>query len=292
MRASLKHRACFRIFNLNYRIRTDSADVVRFFNRAYSLFKDVKIKTTLPGKNISMVVRLRRGTNTVMDTVLGTNARIFRTLIKDFTREFIFLHSSSVEIKGKYLLFMGDSLSGKSTMASMLRDNGACVLGDDITLIKYSSGRVVRFPIFSNIRKGRFTRLQKKHLKVLELYIRKFRIIRREYLTSMSEREFNAYYSYNKDLYRANGDRSKGKKIIAIFLTGKEKGIPMGLCKVGFPHSLDMFMDAVHMPEPGLKKTRLKRIINIFGDMDFYTLKTHSAREALQLVQSNFNSTE
>jgi hypothetical protein len=57
------------------------------------------------------------------------------------------LHACAVEIAGKTILLCGPSGAGKSTLCATLVADGACLLSDDLTVIR----RVTWYPIiFSN----------------------------------------------------------------------------------------------------------------------------------------------
>lgn len=278
----LKYSCSFKILDLYYRIYSDSPKITRFFKRAYSLFKYGKSDTKIY-KTYTMKV-CTKGKRNIQKLISNANARIYKSWMKEFGYRMIFLHASSVELGESYILFIGGSLSGKSTVAAILRDYRVRVLNDDFTPIECKSHRVLSFPIFSNIRKGNMSNLQRKYWDLFAPYFKRFKMIRRDYLSDMSEREFMAYYSYNRELYNLKSNYRKKKKLIAIFLEREDSN---RLEKIYFPMSFKMFINAMHMPIPTFKKS-LKSIIKIFGDMAFYILKSNCAEDAVKLVMSNF----
>lgn len=284
----LRHSCSFRIWNLNYRLCSDSAKAIRYFKRLYSLFNDCGGIKGLPERNILLQMPLD-GKRCTMDIIDDITSQIYKTWMQNFSRRVFFIHASAIELEQNFLLLMGGPRSGKSTIAAMLGDDGAKIYSDDFTPLEYKTISILNFPMFSNIRKGNLSKLQKKYLFLLKPYFKKFNRIRREHLINMTDEEFKAYYSYNKELYNKNGqsDSNRAKKIVAIFLRRCNSSTSKRLQKIEFPQSFNMFINALHMPLPVFKKI-LKPIIKVFGDIDFYALESSSVRETVELIQLNF----
>ena len=287
----LKYHHHFEIWNLRYKLYSDSKKIIRYFKRLYSLFNDCNgydLEDT-PIKNVLLRHRSSSYKRSIKDIIRDINSKIYNTWMKNFTKRVLFLHASSVELSKNYLLFIGGPRSGKSTIVAVLRDNNAHIFSDDFTPIQYKRTRILNFPIFSNIRKGEPTNLQKKHLNLLKPYFERFDTLRREHIIDMSKEEFKAYYSYNKELYNLKFNYTqpfKNKKIIGIFLKRNNNNI-LRLQRVTFPQSLNMFINSIHIPRPIFRKN-FKSIIRIFGDIDFYTLESDSVKKVVELISANF----
>ncbi len=282
MKSLLKYSHGFNVLDIDYRIYSDSPDVIRFFRRAYCLFN----KKRRTGRSRIFTLKLvSGGKRNIKKIINDANKRIHATWMDCLTNRLIFFHASSVKIKGSRLLFIGGPLSGKSSIAALLRDFGARVLNDDFTPVEYATRRVLSFPMFSNIRGGLTSDLQKRHLKPLRPYFRHFGMLRREYIEDMSGKEFKAYRLYNKELYSAvSRGGFKKKRLMGIFLKRKNKGAA-SLKKLDFPDSFSMFINSIHMPIPVFRK-RLKSMIGLFGKMEFYTLESSSLKQAASIVRS------
>ncbi len=266
---------------MDFEIKTDSSKVVRFFNRAYSLFS----RHSYIKKRICFRASKK---NSADKNISEINTKIYNALLENYNEKCIFLHASSASFHSNNILFMGGSRSGKSSLAAMLRDKGARLYADDLTLIEYKTNRLVRVPFFPNIRKGEFSKLQKQYVGLFEPYLKKFNTIRRDFLSSMPETTYRMYYAFSKELYAFSGSVSqRGKKFIGIFLKRDKKRTTASLKRIDFPTSFNMFMNSMHLPESFFKKN-LKNIVKLYRDIDFYSLRSHSIKESARLIESNF----
>lgn len=282
----------FNIWNLRYKVYSDLPEVAKHFKRAYALFSDHSIKGIKKQDIIIKISARNKKDKEVEDLLSDAQRDIYHSWMKYFSDRVVFFHASSVELKNHYVLFMGGSRSGKSTMAAMMRDRGFRVLNDDFSPVDYKTKRVVSFPLFSNIRRGRLSNLQKEYSHLLREYFSRFDMLRRDYLFYMSDEEFEAYYSYNKRLYKLNGGfkgSSKPKKrFIAVFLSRDHGSIKPKLSKIDFPDSFNMYINSMHMPLKVFNKS-LKVIIDLFGDFECYSLSRASARKSAKLILSRFS---
>ncbi len=282
LKKSMKYSHRFKIGNLSYAIYTDSLKLKTFFLRAYSLFDENVLVCKSPAKNIVINAKSCNKRN-INKIILDTNMLVLKNLIENLRETTLFLHASCVIFRNKYLFFLGESLQGKSTAVGMLKDRGGIVLSDDTTLIEYQSYRALRFPAFANVRNGEFTALQEKYLEPI---FKKFNEASEQLLSDMSDKEFKAYYLYNRALYSRNGDIDTNFKKIAIVLK-KDKVCSDKLEKIDFPASLNVLINSLfYVSEPVIKKN-LKHLINISSDMDFYSLESSSAKEALELLSNH-----
>lgn len=102
---------------------------------------------------------LRNGEEFVVDPVLGASEEALRLFILGtglavllHQRGFTVLHASSVAVRGKAVVFLGEGGAGKSTLAAAMHARGHALLTDDVTAIESmpESDLVVRpgFPQF------------------------------------------------------------------------------------------------------------------------------------------------
>ena len=67
-------------------------------------------------------------------------------------RNLLPMHASAVEINGMVALLMGNSGTGKSTLAAALAKKGARILADDISLIRHENNKPIIVPAFPQIK--------------------------------------------------------------------------------------------------------------------------------------------
>lgn len=67
-------------------------------------------------------------------------------------RELLPMHASAVEMNGVVAMFMGNSGTGKSTLAAAFSKKGARVLADDISLIRHPENSSILVPAFPQVK--------------------------------------------------------------------------------------------------------------------------------------------
>lgn len=146
-------------------------------------------------------------------------------------------------------------------------------------------------PFFPNVRKGELSKLQRKYIGLFAPYLKRFNIVRRDFLADMSKEKYRMYYEFNKELYGFNGFSrpvsQKGKNLIGLFLKKTKKQTKASLRRIDFPESFNMFINSMHIPKTFLRKN-LKKIAELYGDIDFYSLESPSLKESVKLIESNF----
>jgi hypothetical protein len=264
----MKNICNFKIWNLHYTGKSNGANPI----------------------NISLKTR-KNHTKPIKRVIDEANLEIYNSYMKHLSKGALFLHASAISLSDNYILFMGKSGSGKSTIAAFLRDHGARVYSDDFTPVDYQTRQVLPFPLFSNVRRGRLTKLQAKYSDFFISRLKRFGKIRRDHLTCMTDKEFKAYYDYNRELYGSITRSPKSNKKMeckAVFLKKTSNGSPARLEKVNFPHSFNMFINSIHMPLDSFQNN-FQKILKLFADFDFYLLESPSAKKSVELILSNFS---
>jgi len=285
-----KYKFSFRLWDLRYTISCDRQEITKFFKRAYSLFEQNHAKKR--GIKEELLIKVPpKDRRPIDEIIVDIQGGIIRSWMRRFNDRIVFFHASSVELDKRYILFAGGERSGKSTMAAIMRDYGVRVLNDDLTPVEYRTGRALNLPIFGNVRKGEWSSLQKRYLYSLRHYIDRYKTIRRNHLGRMSEREFRAYYLYNRNLYQQKvhpkSSPSEKKELVLIFLDRDSNTKRPKLRKVDFPQSFNMFINSLQMAQELFGK-KFKTIVQLFGDFQCYSLDCSSPRETARFVISRF----
>jgi hypothetical protein len=92
---------------------------------------------------------VRHGREIIVNPLPNANTRTIQLYIAEaimtvllYQRNMFVLHGSAVEIDGSAITFIGDSGSGKSSIAAALTARGHAILTDDVIAISFDSGAV------------------------------------------------------------------------------------------------------------------------------------------------------
>ncbi len=284
----MKYYSDFQIGKLHYRVYSNHKIVTDYFKKIYSLFDHRSKLKSMREKKIVIKDRTIDALGPEMSHNL-LRRKIYKEYMENFSEKALFLHASSVMFNNRYILFIGPSNCGKSSLASRMKDAGGYVFADDTTLIEYDSGRPVFFPIFCNVRKGSLSELQKKYKVFFDKYFKNSKKVRREHVFHMPLPDFKKYLSYNKEFYsvRKVPESISGAEIAGIFLNKSETKIMPRIERAEGFNSLNRFVDSIHLPVEVFEK-KLKSIMRLFGKIDFYELTSSSPEDAADLVLRNF----
>ena len=133
------------------------------------------------------------------------------------------------------------------------------------------------------------SRLQKRYIALFTPYFKRHKRIHRTFIMDMPDDDFKSYYFYNKELYGdSDGFKKpvrKKKNLIGIYL---EKSVRENrLKRIDFPQSFNTLINSLHIPID-VFKDNFKKILDLYSGIDFYRLKSISARETAKTVISNF----
>jgi hypothetical protein len=94
-------------------------------------YGDVGVMSVRDGRRIELAPVRGASPRTVRLTLLGQGMAVLL-----HQRGFLVLHASAVEIDGRVVAFLGDSGSGKSTMAAALHARGHRLVADDVAAVR------------------------------------------------------------------------------------------------------------------------------------------------------------
>ena len=110
-------------------------------NNAFYNKKDVALFNVNGGNQIEIYPHNCKDRNLIFDALLN-----FPLALIFYQRGFSIIHASSVEYKGKVILFCGQSHSGKSTISNLISNNGGSLISDDISVLKKNGKRYQILP--------------------------------------------------------------------------------------------------------------------------------------------------
>lgn len=149
------------VLSVNVRIVAESGDLYEACRASLAYF----VSDAATGEECVEVVRVAETGDAAVvryglsQAVLekGTLVRalpdILTLLVMSKVSDLLFLHASAVEIDGQSIIFVGASMTGKSTTAAALHQYGGRILSDDLVPLHRGSLEASAYPTSQNFRK-------------------------------------------------------------------------------------------------------------------------------------------
>ena len=191
----------------------------------------------------------------------------------------IFFHASCVASRKNYLLFLGPSMSGKSTIATYLSQRGFVLLSDDDSILRYELLKPLLFPTFGN-------------LKPYAVFLDSIKEVKNDvlsYIYKIDDSEFKKIYDLGRRLYR-NGatDANRKKRINFIFIKGRAKEKPrLKFVKKTDSEAIQWFFRSIKTSEIK-RNAKILEIMELYGKSNMYSLTMGTPKETADLISRKF----
>lgn len=116
----------------------------------HSLEKAIELQ--LSGKNVTVVFRDKSMQMPIRPKTWPSITDLILLRCLEANEEFCMLHASAIKYQGGAILFVGPSMSGKSTIAGFASQSGAELIGDDRAMIDLRRVIIHQLPIPPNFR--------------------------------------------------------------------------------------------------------------------------------------------
>jgi len=245
------------VYGVRINFYSKNSNLIRFIKRKFSLMQYYKLndrRYKLLNKKIDVILNTKEQAPSREELAYinnDTNGLIAEAL----SNKCIFFHASCIASDENYLLFLGVSRSGKSTIATCLKNRGFTLLADDDSVLEYNSLKALPFPCFGNLR-------------TMTAFLNKF--VKRDgninnYIYNAPDSEFKEIYDLGIRLYENKFSDIKKKKRNFIFIKGRINGKPsLEAADKTDPETIKLFFRFI-------KTSGEKRNDKILEIMDLYT---------------------
>jgi hypothetical protein len=279
------------ILGLNFIFRSNSPKLINYLKRSYCLFNEpmiIRAIRGLPSEDIDIYFLVDESKKNQSSYVLEAARIIEKLIIKKMSDRVLFLHGASLFIDRKCLVFLGESRSGKTTLASFLKDKGARILSDDVVVLDYRNNRILPFPVFSNIRSDVFSSIQVQYKEFFSNCFLEYGACYRELLFSISEKDFKIYYDYQRQFYDLDNPLSLcHSQLYFIFLDHSHIDTQPTLQNLVYTEALPKFFKLTRVKQD-LFIPNLENIMDIFAKVKFYSLKVGELKHTIDLIFKEF----
>ncbi len=219
--------------------------------------------------------KISNGNEIILDPIPNINEELFTYFIVGalmgallYQRDYLILHASSVNINHKAVAFLGDSGSGKSTIAMSLQKRGFPIVTDEILAIKFDkSNEPYVYPSFPKVRLNYETMSK---------------------LSNESSNVFNEQHGLLKNFYNAQYRFSeKPLSLKSIYIV--EKSIDTILKRLKPQRALIELIGnsfCIQMSDNSKKFSHFNNCSYLARNLPIYTLKMRKSFDSIPVVHS------
>lgn len=268
------------IYGVRINFYSKNSNLIRFIERKFNLMRYYKLndkRYRLSNKKIDVILDTKEqipGREELTYINNDTNGLIAKAL----SNKCIFFHASCVASDENYLLFLGISGSGKSTISTCLKNRGFRLLADDDAVLEYNSLKVLLFPSFGNLR-------------TIPAFLNKF--VKSDgnthnYIYKATDLEFKEIYDLGIRLYENKSVDIK-KKINFIFIKGRINGKPhLEVANKIDPETIQLFFKFIKTPEEK-RNNRILKIMDLYTKGNMYFLIMGTPEDTAELILRKFH---
>ena len=277
-----------RILGLNFYLRSNSKKLIRALKRVFCLFNEpVVINSTINLVTQNILLYL-----IISDEIGWTRfiSEIYNIVKQKNKEKLLYLHGAAVTLNRNCLIFLGECDSGKTTISSLLRENGARILGEDSAALNYESNRIFPFPTFSSIKPELVSNLQKQYKVHFSFFHRNYGRIDNTCLFSMHEKDFKIYYNYQYQFYELDKPYLNNySKLFFIFIEDRIAKDAI-LEKLSHMRILEDYLRSFYIARSiEFSASSLKCALGIFSNINYYCLKRGTLQDTIGMILNEFS---
>lgn len=256
-------------------------DLSRFIKRKFSLARYCRLNSkryamSRERLDVFLVTEKEKPTITELSYIdIDANSLIANEL----SDKCVFCHASCVVSEKDYMVFLGTSRSGKSTISAYLSELGFSLFADDDSVLKYDTSEALPYPTLGNFRAR--SRFLDDSIDVKNSIL--------EHIYNISDSEFKKIYDLETHLYREKSNNRKRKKLNFILIREymtKKPHLEIAN-KIDFKTTKEFFRFITISKEK--RDSNISKIMDLYSKSDVYFLTMGTPESTADLIFKRFS---